>query len=310
MRLRPSTFCLLAWLLVAGSPIGASPLSNEPASIVVPSPAPGAVGKDPHPPGADPAEPEPASARHERLAPQPPEPVGSVLAEPDVTAKQLAEARLDLPAAEPASRPETGKAPATLLAPREPELATAVSKYRPLVPPGHLDVRDDPSPSRPGRSGWWIPSTLGALGGVIGLIFLLRAMLRRLLGQTGSGGDRSWLEVLGRLNVAPRSQILLIRLGPRLLVVGQSAGTLSCLANIDDPEEVAGLLAAISSSRPHSATEAFDGLVGRFNREYPDHERLVEEGDDAGEFKVDRARNGISHLLARVRHMGRTGGTP
>ena len=71
----------------------------------------------------------------------------------------------------------------------------------------------------------WMMNTLAALGVVIGLIFLLRWIAKR----SGMGGgvrvsaSSPIVEVLSRTTVAPRSHIVLLRVGSRILVVNDGA---------------------------------------------------------------------------------------
>ncbi len=153
--------------------------------------------------------------------------------------------------------------------------------------------------------GSWMLQTITALGVVIGLILLLRAAWSRLTGQVVATGHSPVVEVLSRTTIAPRNQLLLIRLGQRILVVGDSPAGLRTLAHVDDPEEIASLLTAISAAKPNSISQNFSQLLNRFNGEY-ESDALDVEGGDAAEHRIDRARNSLSGLLARIR----TAGTP
>lgn len=149
----------------------------------------------------------------------------------------------------------------------------------------------------------WIVQTAGALGLVLGVILLARAVLNRLLRRQAVSGANGLLEVLGRVNVGGRQQVLLIRTGKRVLVVGDGASGLRTLADIDEPEEVAGLLAAVAADRPNSVSRSFNQLLTRFNGDYGEHQRRVEEGRDVGEYRVDRARDQVSNLVSRIRSL-------
>jgi len=83
--------------------------------------------------------------------------------------------------------------------------------------------------------------TLGALAIVAGLIFAARWLLRRWRpsGLIGAAGP---VEVLARAPVAPKQQIVLVRLGGRLVLVGTGAGAMSTLAEVTDPAEVRELI--------------------------------------------------------------------
>jgi flagellar biogenesis protein FliO len=156
----------------------------------------------------------------------------------------------------------------------------------------------------PGPSSPWILSTLGALAIVIILVFMMRALLCRLTGRPLAAGHSPVVEVLSRTSVAPRSHVLLVRLGQRILVLGDGAGGLRTLAQLEDPDEVAEMLRAVTSSRANSVTQGFAHLMSRFSGDYDRHRQSVEGGDHA-EIHVDQARDQVSGLLSRVRAMAR-----
>ena len=154
----------------------------------------------------------------------------------------------------------------------------------------------------------WLLSTCVALAAVIALIFVARTVLVRLSGRSAAPTDSPCLEVLTRLSVAPRSNVLIIRLGRRVIAVGDSAAGLQPLADIDDPDEVAELLRAASTVGPRSASTAFRTLLQRFHGDYGQSDRLSEEGGDSDEYRVDRARDQVNGLVSRIRRLGGGGG--
>lgn len=149
----------------------------------------------------------------------------------------------------------------------------------------------------------WFFQTIGALAAVFVAILFARAILSRALGRSAVSKSSALLEVLARVNVSPRLQILLIRTGKRVLLVGESSSGLRTLADIQDPEEVAGLLAATAADQSNSISRNFNQLLSRFNGEYGDKQRRLEEGSDAAEHQVDRTRDQISGLVSRIRHL-------
>lgn len=160
----------------------------------------------------------------------------------------------------------------------------------------------------PGRGtmamGW--VRTFGALALVIGLIFLARMGLRRLTpgGATPTrlGGA---LQVLGRTTMGPRQSVVLMRVGQRILVVGESAGAMRTLAEVCEPEEVADLLAQVSRAQSTSATRAFEHMLGRMNRDYDREDGPALEGAEMAEVHTDRARDQLGGLLSRLRDVVR-----
>ena len=150
----------------------------------------------------------------------------------------------------------------------------------------------------------WLLNTVTGLGAVLGLILLLRALYARITGRAMSSGQHPAVEVLARVAVAPRNHVLLIRLGQRILVLGDSAQGLTNLATIEDPDEIAGLLKSVVAGRPNSISRGFSQLLGRFNHEYPD-DLSAAAGLDRGKQRTGRARDEVSGLLSRVRALSR-----
>ncbi len=93
--------------------------------------------------------------------------------------------------------------------------------------------------------GWW--QTILALGLVIVLILATRFGLLRLGGRSHLASGP--IEVLTRLAVGSRQQLMLVRFGKRLILVGASQGSLTSLAEADDGEEVESLMASMKPKR-------------------------------------------------------------
>lgn len=157
-------------------------------------------------------------------------------------------------------------------------------------------------------TGGWTLSTLAALGIVIALIFGARLAYQRLGGRVATRATAA-VEVLSRTSVAPKNHVLLLRVGQRVLVVGDSATGLRTLANVDDPEEVAALLQAVTASHDQSFTQTFQGLTSRFSGDDDRRLALAEEGADHAEHSRDRTRNSLAGLAARLRNLAEPGST-
>ncbi len=181
---------------------------------------------------------------------------------------------------------------------------------RPLGPAPRATEGGEVAAAAGGESGssGWIVKTLGALAVVIGLIFVVRSLLGRVAGSVTSSAFSPAVEVLSRVTVAPRNHILLVRLGKRVLVLGDSSAGLRRLADITEPDEVAGVLAAVGVGKANSISRGFGQLLERFNRDYRPEEDWAEEGVDGYEHAVDRARDQVGSLLSRVRALSGRGG--
>jgi flagellar biogenesis protein FliO len=74
---------------------------------------------------------------------------------------------------------------------------------------------------------------------VVVAIFGARWLILRYGRQGGVGGTHAApMQVLARAGIDHRQQLLLVRLGERLLLVGSASGSLSTLSEITDAEEV------------------------------------------------------------------------
>lgn len=94
-------------------------------------------------------------------------------------------------------------------------------------------------------SGW--ARTLLALGLVVALVFVVRHVLRRF-GPGAPAGNRRAVQVVSRVSVSPRQQLVLVRLGERLLLIGSGADGMRTLAEVTDPDEVAALTGAAAKT--------------------------------------------------------------
>lgn len=108
----------------------------------------------------------------------------------------------------------------------------------------------------------------GGIAGVLLLIYVLRSLVRRANGATGStnSGGRSLMggkapsgvaAVLARYPVARGQQVVLLEVGRRVLVVHQTASTMKTLSEITDIEELADLRTRIAGDDRVARDAAF-----------------------------------------------------
>jgi len=198
--------------------------------------------------------------------------------------------------AEASAAPEEAKPLATS---DDAAASSPLIEQRPLGASPQPSGADDSEPGL-GRSAGWVLNTLTALGLVIGLVLLLRFGVAKFGGRVTTSQSRS-VEVLSRTSVAPKNHVLLLRVGGRVLVVGDSGAGLRTLTEIEDPDEVASLLASVEADRETSVTHGFNRMLSRYTGAYASRESFREEGVDNSEADVDRARDSVSSLLGRVR---------
>ncbi len=211
-----------------------------------------------------------------------------------------------LPAASHVAGEPNAAPPSDRLLPRS--IAVEPPPEREQLPLGTPPPDDDPNTAASAADNdygdGWALQTAMALGVVIGLIYVVRMVLRRANGMTaGSGSAAAVVEVLARAPVGPRAHVLLLRINERIIVAGQTQAGLNTLATFDDPDEVAGVLATVEAARPTSISSGFNKLLSQFDRGFHGPDARAEGGDDA-EHTVDRARNDVSSLLNRIRTLG------
>jgi flagellar biogenesis protein FliO len=103
-----------------------------------------------------------------------------------------------------------------------------------------------------------------ALAAVVGLILLMRWIVRRFVVGSSQARGKRFAEVLARVPIAPRQHLLLMRVGRRLLVVGDSGGQqLATLCEVTDADEIAALLAEARSDGADALTRAFGTVFGQ-----------------------------------------------
>lgn len=125
---------------------------------------------------------------------------------------------------------------------------------------------------------------------IAGIVFILKKYMpaRRLL----AGSDV--LQIVARTHVSPKQQLMLVKLGRKMVMIGVSPDRIQTLAVVDDPDQVAALMGEIAAGSPRSMSRAF-----------------VETMDDESEAYIELPVNDPTHatrgqlhgLLHKVRTM-------
>jgi flagellar biosynthetic protein FliO len=217
-----------------------------------------------------------------------------------------------------------------------PSAATAADVEKQLIPrkkaPG---ATTNPTTQRtgaaaaaarsPGNAGGLdVQRLVTALGIVLGLILLARWVLRRFFGVAGATRATRAVQVLARSPLSPKQQLMLLRVGRRVIVVGDAGGQLNTLSEITDPDEVASLIGQVQDDHTGRASKSFGNLFGRMQGKFDDEAagaeaepaatgQSREEGVDQrdgdgtvdGDPAVDSTRQELSGLMDRVRMLSR-----
>lgn len=217
------------------------------------------------------------------------------------------------------SRPSTAAAGAAALAPTE--------AAPPSVEKGVIRRSTDSTAST--RPAGAITPTAGAFDTtrvvlslliVLTLIFALRWLSQRLFGKTVASRSSRAVQVLSRNVISPKQQVLVVQVGRRLVVVGDSGQQMNPLCEITDPDEMAALIGQLHEEKRESTAIPFGSLFGRAGSNFEketEPQRLVdvaEEEEDSADSSTIGAtgpspgqdpRDELSGLMDKVRLMSR-----
>ena len=151
---------------------------------------------------------------------------------------------------------------------------------------------------------WW--RTIGALAAVVGLIVFLswgyRAMAGGQLGLLNRTRCPGLIEVVSRTALTPRQSMYLVRVGNRMILVGQTAEQLRTLDVIDDSETVARLAGQSISQQQQSSTAEFRSCLDKEESDYtPEPEPAVRRRPaSASSGSIDGVRRGLQDAIRRI----------
>ena len=149
--------------------------------------------------------------------------------------------------------------------------------------------------------------TIGALGGVVALILFMawgyRALATGRLPLAGRVRHPGLIEVISRAPLSARQSLCLVRVGPRLVLVGQSQDTLRALDVIDDADLAARLAGQAAQKRAGSSLAEFHGCLEREARAY-DKPRDAADDDEPATPDTGRiadVQRGLTKTIQRIR---------
>jgi len=216
---------------------------------------------------------------------------------------------------DPAPGPEAGASSAGPEAGgTEPEEAGAVAGASPTesLP---LGASSGSGPALGGGAGrgvqlpWWV-QTGGALAIVIALALLLRGVVTRLAGASGTLGNQlgaggrapsGVLQVLGRYPVTRGHTLVLLHVDQRVVLLGQSSAGFRTLSEFTRPDEVASLLTKTRDEEGSSMTARFNEMLKQVERDPktldPSEAAPIPEGrDEQGQTGLRAARRRLLGL--------------
>ncbi len=187
-----------------------------------------------------------------------------------------------------------------------PDIVAPRMDARPLH--RNLEPRRVPATSSPATRGPNSPlRTTAALGGVVGVILLLAWGYRAVASRAGRlpltlrNKRPALIEVVSRAALAPRQSLCLVRIGPRLVLLGVTPDAVRPLDVIHDPDLTAQLLGHAAQQRADSSTAEFARCLEREARAYET------AGDGAAETAIPEEqhlvelRQKLAGTVARLR---------
>jgi flagellar biogenesis protein FliO len=121
-----------------------------------------------------------------------------------------------------------------------------------------------PAATSPGQA---LGTVAASLGIVLGLFLVVVWGTRKLAPGGAAPLPKEAVELLGRVPLAPRQHMQLIRVGNKLLLVSLSAGSAETLTEITDPAEVEQLTALCRRGQPGSASTVFKQTLAQLASE-------------------------------------------
>lgn len=161
--------------------------------------------------------------------------------------------------------------PSSQLAPRQQSLQTQpISASNPTSRDSNqqLTPLSPPSPSssevktQSGSSLQMLLSIGSSLMMVIGLFLGSVWLYRKSIGSSKAGGlPKNVVQILGRTPVATRQQLVLLRFGPKLVLLSMVQGETRAISEISDPLEVDRLAGLCEGSQPGSVSSSFREIL-------------------------------------------------
>lgn len=133
-----------------------------------------------------------------------------------------------------------------------------------------------------------VRNTAISLGLVLGLFLVVAWMMKKSQPRSHTALPAAVVEVLGRVQVSPKQQLQLIRMGPKLLLVSSTGQQMHTLGEISDPHQVEQLVSMCQSDRSGGISQSFRQIMGQYEKE--DVQGFLGEEQRGGE-RADEARN-------------------
>jgi flagellar biosynthetic protein FliO len=156
----------------------------------------------------------------------------------------------------------------------------------------------------------WL-SFLGPLVVVLGVMAVALWAARKFVPGVRRLGGSGAVRVMARTHLAPRQSIALVKVGSRVLVVGQTADRLTTLDTITDGDEVSHLLGLCHARTPDDASGAFQNVFRNVDHEFSAADEAsrgasadaAAQDEPAAEPGLGRVRTQLDELARKVREV-------
>jgi flagellar biogenesis protein FliO len=157
---------------------------------------------------------------------------------------------------------------------------------------------------------WWMwLQTLGILAVVLGVMGLVLKGLRRAGLGKSFGGSTATIQILSRGYLSNKHQMVLVRFGQRILLLGLAPQSLGVLSEVSDPGEAAEILARLEGGKPGSISQGFqqtiDSAVRQYDRTGTLEPTVVEAPATVEPASIGPLRQELRTLLAKMQSIGR-----
>lgn len=118
----------------------------------------------------------------------------------------------------------------------------------------------------------------GALGIVVGIILIGRAMMKRFVPGAAVGNGKGVLETLARYPIGRNQSVVLLRIGSQIVALNQTKETSQSIMVISEPMEVAKIIGQIAGQDTNSIQTNFNRALSNARMDLESTEE-VEETD-------------------------------
>ena len=138
------------------------------------------------------------------------------------------------------------------------------------------------------------------------MIVIAAVWIAALLVIGGFALDR----VLSRSIIAPKQHVLVLQVGRRVIVVGDSGTQMNPLCEITDEDEIASLMGQLKQDKADPVTRAFGSFFGKAEKEYDGEAadtqlRTSGSTDPAVDPELATTRAELSGLIEKVRSVSK-----